>query len=241
MSTGSPMSTFPWKRTPFVVLRSRTSRQTMMRFESMGSASLLGGTEETRDDAEPDGAALLRVELQREDRSSADDRRKLDAAVGRGPENDRLVLGHDVIAVDEVELASGGNVRERRVIRDDPNLVPTHVRDLSPHARRELETFDASGKEAQAGSPAILVASVEDHLAADADREKRHLPPGDIAKGIVEPVTREARHGCPRRPDSRKDHTAGSPDDLGIASDLRGEPKMPDGVRDARQVAGVVV
>src|SRR5262245_33817984 len=156
------MSTLAWNLTPFVVFRSRTSRQTTTRFESMRGASVGDPAEEVGEDLEPGRPALLGVELHRRQVPRRQGGREAETAV-LGLAADHLqVARRGVVAVDEIELAPRRHAPEDRVVPLEADLVPAHVRHLERGVAGEGEAPHLARQEAEAGGGAVLSAGLED-------------------------------------------------------------------------------
>src|SRR5690242_10786871 len=91
---------------------------------------------------EPQPLTLLGMKLRSHHGVAPDDRREL--AIARGSrEYVRLPAGDEVIAVDEVEVASGGDPRQHTVVVRGIDLVPADVRHPLP-VSRGIELDDAA-------------------------------------------------------------------------------------------------
>src|SRR3990172_2731774 len=119
-------------------------------------------------------AALLRVELRRRERPARDGRGEAHAVL-RPPDDDRIVFGVGVVAVDEVEVAAVRDAFEDRMVLHLVDAVPAHVRDLERGATavRRWQTAHAAGHDIEAGVPAALLAHREQRLEAHAHAQER--------------------------------------------------------------------
>ena len=138
-----------------------------------GLASLQLG--EVLQHAQAGRLALLRMELHGEKIVAPDPRAERGGIVGFGGD-DRCVLRHDVIRVDEIEVRAVGDALEDRRAAVESQLVPAHVRHLV--LARHVEPHDLARQDAEPFVLAVFVALVEQHLQAEADAQER-LAAGD--------------------------------------------------------------
>ena len=189
-----------------------------------------------RRSAEPELAALLRVELGGDDVVARDHRTELDGVVGDA-QRVAGVAGHAVVGVHEVEVAAVGHVGGDGVRTGEPHVVPADLGDPVGVG----EAPDRAGHPAEPVGVALL-AVVEQHLEADADAEERDaVAPHAIAERADEVLLDQAVDGGAGGADAGKDDALGGRD-LGRGGGEPGrQPQVLQGVHHARGVAGAVV
>src|SRR4030042_1640159 len=148
------MSIFPWNFMPLVSFPALTSRQGMILLLSIASSPAA----EVGEDREPRPAALLRVELDRDEIPAGDGGAETDPVFGP-PGRPGLIRRGRVVGVDEKEFRPFRDSGEDRVVLTEGHPVPPHVGDFQPlpaASKVRREAPDLSGDEAKAVRVVLL-------------------------------------------------------------------------------------
>src|SRR5258706_718319 len=202
------------------------------------ASALLREAREVAEDGEADLLALLRMELAGEQmvgRDAGDER----AGIGRRGRGQRLILGHDVIGVDEIDVVAPGDAGEKRRIFFLFHAVPAHVRHLEAVVR--AKRHHPAGKNIQSLLRPELLALAEQELEAEADAEKRLFALHDFADRPDEVVAPEVFHAGVEGADARQHDPVGVENRRDVARDLRPAAHALEALLDAAKVPHAVI
>jgi hypothetical protein len=131
-----------------------------------------------------------------------------------------------VIAVDEIDACSLGDVAQDRRIAAAGELVPTHMGDLQAEFFIDIEADAFAGDDAQGLVFAILVTDIEKHLQTQADSQEE-LALLDVGNDRLGEVFFAKRgDGILQGPYSRQDELIRPGDLLGLGDDFGGFPNL---------------
>src|SRR5258706_15475810 len=170
---------------------------------------------EVAKEREPRVAALLGMELRRENIIPRDGRGK-GIGIVRLSRGDRTLGRLAIEAVHEIEPARVLDALPQRVRGDLAHLVPAHVGNL--HARPALEALHLAPNQREPGRVAFG-AALEEHLLADAKAEEG-LAPRRLSNRLSETGFAQRSHAIGHRALSRENHAIGRPDIAGVGRDL---------------------
>src|SRR5262245_59742181 len=154
---------------PFTTWPSRTSRQAMIRFDSMSTSEL----QKISQQLQPDVPGLFRMKLDAGNVPVLDDCRELFTVLGDG---DGIARHRSDVAVGEVHLGAARDAVDDRGIALDGEPVPPDVRDFDSRVALKpdrAKPITSARQDAQARNVGRFVAALEQPLHAEADPEER--------------------------------------------------------------------
>ena len=161
---------------------------------------------------------------------------EVDAVVGGG-HNVAGIDGNGIVGVDEIDETALGHPFQQRIGPQQVQLIPTDVGNL--HFRRQ--PLDSPWNAAEPGNRTELLAFAEEQLQTQAQSQQwspvsRFLPEQFHQLPGAKIVHRIRKGSYPRQ-----DQLAGSPDRLGVLTDLRRDLQAAKGVLHAVKIVDGVV
>src|SRR5512139_4083338 len=129
--------------------------------------------------------------------------------VVRNPGGNDVVIGQHIVGMNEIEERVLRDTFEQWRPPDEPDRVPSHVRDLEVCLPGEAETDYPAREDVHAAAGSELLGLGKQDLKAEADAQIGFSCPDTPGDGIDEPPVLEVPHAVPESADSRQHDSPG--------------------------------